>query len=824
MDPDESSLNRTYTKRAETIEDEPEPGLLPSTPLPAEEQQLFGRSRLTARTPPASVATGLAPIPEAVNPVPAEEPPPESVPEDPPQGGARRRTRRPAGLRVRFNDDANPFSSTPNSRSATDPAELQQHFQNIEGDIAHLRLSVPDQSRPATEQQQEDNRLRRLLRTEGTSDLYSPYAGDEPSRVQPFVATRNLSRTPPPSNPNRPNPNLSPDQSLLVTPPPVAAAVFDHPINRGFGSTEYTPDTPRRSQRLAARQPGNPRITRALITPTTEWEQETIRSITTVSSSAFRTLPQGRNPQRRDAISSATRQLEPALAAAEETTNTRDKPTNSDSSSSSDSDDMNNQQAAQAQAQAAQQAAQAAAAAAAQAAALVPPAAPAGAAGGGAAGGGAGGAAGGGAGGGVAGGAAGVGAAGGGAGGAAGGGAAGGGAGGAPAGGGGGGGQVPPPAPAPQPGGAPPPPPPAAGGIAGGAAIFPRPRVPMFESDQADKWMIWKKRFQVISMQNGWDDQQKMYELQKAMDGVAALATHDIPFIFQPHLYTYDVMEARYEACFITQSGSELSRTEFRMAAQTADETELQYHNRLRMLFHKAFPDPADQFARQSDLKERFIWGLSDTNIARAIHRAMPNTYNDCYTVCEGELKGKLMESEAKASRKTGRSIHAMGGGYQQGGSNNPNNNRNSSDSRPGYSRQCPLCNSPAHYGYQCPKLKEARIAIGTDTPKDNSNGSRNNDGVHGVQGKAQGGRNNNKTGGGRGKPKSGSAGKNSKSKSGGGRGKPGTPASNKTGQRRVGHIGETDQPDDLSGTTDDFFDGVDDDYDDDSGNEHRRA
>jgi hypothetical protein len=219
-------------------------------------------------------------------------------------------------------------------------------------------------------------------------------------------------------------------------------------------------------------------------------------------------------------------------------------------------------------------------------------------------------------------------------------------------------------------------------------------KVRAFETGQAADWITWRKYFRGMVAMWEWEEPRAKRELITAMDGEAARMTQDIEF--QAAGQTLDDLMAEFEGRFITQAGAKLAQQEFRKARQMPDETVLQFHSRVRMLFTRAYPGEdtdGDGLARL--LRETFIWGLESKKITEYVSDRQPDTYQVCLDRAQEKLATLVgFEDEKKKSQKGG--LHAM---------------KSPADEGDGDDRACHGCGQVGHFIRQCPILTAIRKA-----------------------------------------------------------------------------------------------------------------
>jgi len=224
-------------------------------------------------------------------------------------------------------------------------------------------------------------------------------------------------------------------------------------------------------------------------------------------------------------------------------------------------------------------------------------------------------------------------------------------------------------------------------------------------------WLNWKRYFQALKVKHAWADDVANAELLMAMDGDAATNTASIAIEGRTHA----VVLQDYEDKFITRAGAELAETEFRALRQSADEEIIDFHNRCRTGFIRAYPtanlanDP-----RLADLCRIFAWGLSDQSITEYIWDRRPHADFEEVLRLAQQKKSTLIQIEER-NRQQRRGLHAM----------TPNAGPSASAST------CWVCNDTGHFLRDCPlkmKMEERGLRVSVNPSSSSSpGGSANN-------------------------------------------------------------------------------------------------
>jgi len=226
-------------------------------------------------------------------------------------------------------------------------------------------------------------------------------------------------------------------------------------------------------------------------------------------------------------------------------------------------------------------------------------------------------------------------------------------------------------------------------------------KLTILTSTDASDWRTWRANFTVVAQINGWDEIRQRREIAAAMEGDAKKSTMDIDH--EVAGTGKDLLDA-YEARFVTQASSDLSRVTFMNAKQRPDETILAWHARVRDAFHRAYPGVDADTSRA--LIDRFILGLTSGRVVEYVWDRRPATFSSALTDCSNKMASLAVIANRNRSHhqggmaanpmmniKTEPGVRSME--YHQQGYNQPRN----------YSTNvtCWICNKQGHVRDECP-------------------------------------------------------------------------------------------------------------------------
>jgi hypothetical protein len=219
-------------------------------------------------------------------------------------------------------------------------------------------------------------------------------------------------------------------------------------------------------------------------------------------------------------------------------------------------------------------------------------------------------------------------------------------------------------------------------------------RLTVFTSADGSEWRVWRRNFLTIATINGWNDQRGRREISAGMEGAAARAVSDL---LPDNFATQQLMLDAYELRFLPEAAGQLARSELKNAAQTSQETLLQWHTRLREIFSRAFPARAVDADQQ--LIDTYTDGLVDINIQRHVLDRHPATFIDALHLGQSKQATEAVVSRNKArgglhsvgAIGSDQSVDALGRGNTPGKGN------------------CWFCQSPDHVRANCETFKKQK-------------------------------------------------------------------------------------------------------------------
>ena len=187
-------------------------------------------------------------------------------------------------------------------------------------------------------------------------------------------------------------------------------------------------------------------------------------------------------------------------------------------------------------------------------------------------------------------------------------------------------------------------------------------KLPEFSAVDHEEFEQFRRKAQIAYSHNSWRDQSAKCHVASKLTGRAAVKTQHVligsdPAAAdpQPDAKTFRAFLDELELCFIHPEESALAKAYFKKAKQNLGESPIDWHQRCRKLFRRAYKKLAWNTAQ--DLIDQFICGLADEHLAVFISDKQPETYDQCLTLLQGK-QGRT--AQIRASR-AGRSIRAIG-------------------------------------------------------------------------------------------------------------------------------------------------------------------
>jgi len=145
------------------------------------------------------------------------------------------------------------------------------------------------------------------------------------------------------------------------------------------------------------------------------------------------------------------------------------------------------------------------------------------------------------------------------------------------------------------------------------------PRITYAHTKDED-FLTWIRLFEGHAQFYGYNDLEQRRALANCMRGDAARATSDLAADAQAN---YAVMRHAFEERFLPPAASVLAQTQFENAIQSATETTINWHSRLRDLWNRAYPGQAMGI----HIIRKFELGLRKGNVKVQVLRGNPATF-----------------------------------------------------------------------------------------------------------------------------------------------------------------------------------------------------
>ena len=242
--------------------------------------------------------------------------------------------------------------------------------------------------------------------------------------------------------------------------------------------------------------------------------------------------------------------------------------------------------------------------------------------------------------------------------------------------------------------------------MAGMIAAIPASKAPPKErklspllKDTPVAWQCWRDHFQTVCKMNKWDDEKARHEARASMQEEANLKVTGIPIEdssgkAKPVKELLDIYESR----FMSMVDSAEAEAEFQDALQTEQESTLQWHTRLRVIYRRARPKMTEpEIEKSKEIIAKFSRGLNTQAVIHIVVSAQPETYTDALDVAQRDVVGRNVSARAFGGAGA-HTINAIGRGNTRG---------RTTPARPAgqktESRACYTCNRVGHIQMYCP-------------------------------------------------------------------------------------------------------------------------
>lgn len=247
----------------------------------------------------------------------------------------------------------------------------------------------------------------------------------------------------------------------------------------------------------------------------------------------------------------------------------------------------------------------------------------------------------------------------------------------------------------------------------GSSTAVPAKRLKELSSTTPKDWINWKDNFKIIAKLNKWSDERARAELGSSMIGDAKTYVQHIPLGLDGE-NTKEVKELlqEYESTFMPLAEEDMNRANFNKANQGETEDLVAWHNRVRCLYSRLYPDMTmEKVDIVREVVTTFIKGLFDKRVRLAVISNNPATFNTARIAAQAITAALSPENERENSivamdRDSG--VAAMPAPYQR-----PTFHTN---------QECFGCRRKGHIRRYCPDEKGPRNA-GVQQRYDSSRG-----------------------------------------------------------------------------------------------------
>ena len=241
--------------------------------------------------------------------------------------------------------------------------------------------------------------------------------------------------------------------------------------------------------------------------------------------------------------------------------------------------------------------------------------------------------------------------------------------------------------------------------------------------DGNSDWADYLKHFEMVSLWNGWREDEKAVQLSMSLTGTARQAWAD-SFSDPQASLSYDSLVSALTQRFKPDGHEEAYKAEFRRKTKTKEESFLEFGHRLRRLAIRAFPK-INHESREELVVDQFLMGLIDPEMRRHVSLAHPRNVDQAITLAtEFETLTQSLKGVMIAKPKQ---VAAISDPSTASGNNQTTDDllktlielvtkQNQAKSRPQNRPQgnksqiiCYLCDQKGHIARQCPGKPQAQ-------------------------------------------------------------------------------------------------------------------
>ena len=133
-------------------------------------------------------------------------------------------------------------------------------------------------------------------------------------------------------------------------------------------------------------------------------------------------------------------------------------------------------------------------------------------------------------------------------------------------------------------------------------------------------WAEYLKHFEMVSLWNGWREDEKAVQLSMSLIGTARRAWVD-SFSEPQASVSYDSLVSALTQCFKPDGREEVYKAEFRRKTKTKEEHFMEFGHRQQRLAIRAFPK-INHESREELVVDQFLMGLTDAEMRRHVSLA----------------------------------------------------------------------------------------------------------------------------------------------------------------------------------------------------------